>query len=178
MNWILRIATAILLLAALMVLVLMLAGLRYNAGRIEASVEISRPAAVVYPYLHEPDSLKKWISGLVQDSVLTDGGLRIGARSREVMSAGGERIVLESTVTGLEMNKRLDLMVTNPDFDIYERMHLDEKGGVTQLHYSAKINYHPWLARLFEPVITPDSRQEIQKDLLALKRLVEAAPAK
>ena len=167
---------AILLLVALCVLVLMLAGLRYNAGRIEATIEIRRPAAVVYPYLHEPDSLKRWISGLVQDSVLTDGGLRIGARSREVMAAGRDKFVMESTVTGFEMNKRLDQMVTHPDFDIYERMHLDERGKVTQLHYSAKINYHPWLARLLEPILTPDSRKEVQDDLSALKRIVEAGP--
>ena len=109
-----RIAAGILLALCLAILCLMLFGLRGNAGVMESEVDIHRPATVIYPYLTEPDSLKRWVGGLVSDSVLTDGGLRVGERLREVMDSHGERYVLDCLVTGMERDHRLDLLVTHP----------------------------------------------------------------
>ena len=173
MSTLLRIAAGILLALCIAVLFLLLFGLRGNAGVIESEVEIHRPAAAIYPYLVEPDSLKRWVGGLVSDSVLTDGGLRVGQRSLQSMESRGGKIVLDCLVTGFERDHRLDLLISHPMISMHQRLYLVESGGATRVHYSGKVHYRSLFGRLLEPIMTPDSRRKVAEDLEALKRVVE-----
>ena len=174
MSTLLRIAAGILLALCIAVLFLLLFGLRGNAGVIESEVEIRRPAAAIYPYLVEPDSLKRWVGGLVSDSVLTDGGLRVGRRSTQVMESRGGNIVLDCLVTGFERDHRLDMLISHPMISMHQRLYLVESGGATRVHYSGKVHYRGLLGRLLEPITTPGARTKIAGDMATLKRVVEA----
>ena len=145
-----------------------------NHHVIESEVEIHRPAAAIYPYLVEPDSLRRWVGGLASDSVLTDGGLRVGQRSLEVMESRGGRIALDCLVTGFERDHRLDMLISHPMITLHQRFYLVEAGDSTRVHYSGKVHYRSLLGRFFEPITTPGARKKIGDDLAALKRVAEA----
>ena len=160
----------------LLVLVMIVLGRRPGAGRNEAQVEISRPAAEVFPWLTEPAKLTQWIAGLKESTPLTGDGLRIGARSREVIVEGGQRYEMESEIIGLEPNRLLAVKIVSPGFDVDSRYDLAEQAGKTRLSYVGVARYKMWLARLMEPVVTPAAQKQLTQNLATLKRLVEGRP--
>ena len=85
MSWLLRGAG---FLAALLVVAaagLLVTGMRANAGRVYAAVEVKAPPDSVWPWLNEPDRLKRWVDGLedVQLDIATPPG--VGAKAVWVM---------------------------------------------------------------------------------------------
>jgi carbon monoxide dehydrogenase subunit G len=160
----------------LVAMVLFLLGRRPGAGSNEAEVEIARPVSQVFPWLIEPEKLTQWIEGLVESTPLTADGVRIGARSREVIMEGGQRYEMESEITGFEPNRHLRVKVTSTGFDVDGRYDLLEQNGNTRLNYVGVAYYKMWFARLMEPVVTPAAQKHLEKNLAKLKRLVEATP--
>lgn len=158
------------------VVVLLALGGRQEAGRNTAAIQIDRPPAQVFPWIAEPDRLTQWIGGLVESTPLTDEGLKVGARSREVVVVGKGRYEMETTVTDLEAPSRLVVAITSEGFKVDARYDLVESGSGTFLSYASISRYEHPLARLMEPVVTREAQKKIEGDLARLKSLVEAAP--
>lgn len=167
------------LVAALIVIgvvVLLALGKREEAGRNTATIQIERPPAQVFPWVTEPDRLKQWIGGLVESTPLTDEGLKVGARSREVVVVGNGRHEMETAVTDLEAPSRLVLEIKSEGLKVDARYDLVESGGGTFLSYACISRYEQPLARLMEPLVTREAQKKIETDLAHLKGLVEAEP--
>ncbi len=111
------------------VIVLLVLGRRDDAGRNTAAIQIDRPPAQVFPWITEPDRLKQWIGGLVESTPLTDDGLEVGARSREVIAMGNERYEMETTIVDLEPPVRLVVEIDSSGFKADARYDLVESGG-------------------------------------------------
>jgi uncharacterized protein YndB with AHSA1/START domain len=176
-KWMIRVVAGFFLLVALLFAGLYIAsGGAKGKGYHEASVVMNRPAAAVFPWLTDGEKQKGWIFGLTESKPLTEGGLRVGARSQETMVLGEEQTVTESEVTALEPNKLMTVKITSQGFDGEVRYVLEESGGSTKLRYSGDFQYKPFLLRLLEPLITPSAQRKLEEDLMKLKSLVEAAP--
>ncbi len=150
-------------------------GIRPGAARNEVTIEIARPAAEVFPWLTEPEKLERWIGGLVESTPLTPGGVRVGAKSREVIAQSGQRYEMETEVTALQPNRLLAVRATSRGFDVNGRYELAEMGGRTRLTYIGVASYKMWFARLMEPVVTPAAQKAAQRNLFKLKDLIEAS---
>lgn len=158
------------------VVVLLALGKRDEAGRNTATIQIERPPAQVFPWVTEPDRLQQWIGGLVESAPLTAEGLKVGARSREVVVVGNTRHEMETTITDLESPSRLVVEIKAEGFKVDARYDLVESGGGTFLSYACISRYEHPLARLMEPLVTREAQKKIEADLARLKGLVEAEP--
>ncbi|MCU0622950.1 MAG: SRPBCC family protein [Gemmatimonadaceae bacterium] len=161
--------------------VLLAMGRRDGAGRNDASIEISRPPAVVYAWISEPAKLTQWVDWLVevrQDPPGPDGVVR---REVWVMDDPNTkaRMELVSTMLRVDAPRFVSASVGLPGlFDGEVSYELTDLGnGRTRLDYRSHFTYGPWHYRLLEPLVTPEAQRKLETDLAALKRLAEAAPA-
>jgi uncharacterized protein YndB with AHSA1/START domain len=182
MKWLARILLALVLLVLLVVLGLFLAGKREGAGFNQVTVEISRPPEQVWRHLTEPELTRKWMSDIREVTPLTEGGLRVGARSRMVVAVDAdETMVLEDEITRVEPPHRLELTIkSGAEADVSFVEHaiytLEPQDGRTKLTVTARSDFSG-VASLFEPIITPTAKAGLEKQILALKAAVEAEPA-
>jgi uncharacterized protein YndB with AHSA1/START domain len=142
--------------------------------RNEHSVQIERPAAAVFPYLTDGEKLRQWVGGLVESTALTEGGARVGARSREVVEERGQRFELETEITRYAPNEVLQARITSKGFETLSTYRLQEDGGRTRLTSVLESRYTMLLARLLAPIVTRQAQKKLEADLDRLKRLVEA----
>ncbi len=170
---VLGIIVALLVVGAVVLLVL---GRREGAGRNTVTIQIDRPPAQVFPWITEPERLKRWVGGLVESVPLTDGGLEEGARSREVIAMGAEHFEMETTVVDVEAPHRLVVTITSEGFVVDARYDLVESGGGTFFSYVCISRYENAFARLMEPLVTRAAQKKIEEDVERLKSLVEAEP--
>ena len=64
------------------------------------SIEINASPEAVFDWLIDPDLLARWISGFVGSEPITDGGARLGARSRDTIREGSRTLVLDTEIVG------------------------------------------------------------------------------
>jgi hypothetical protein len=62
MKWLWRALISLVVLLVAGVLTLLAMGGGADANRLQASITIQRPPAVVWPWLYEPDKVKTWVS--------------------------------------------------------------------------------------------------------------------
>jgi hypothetical protein len=112
--------------------------------------------------------------GLVESTALTEGGARVGARSREVVEERGQRFELETEITTYVPNEALQARITSQGFETLSTYRLQEDGGRTRLTSVLESRYTMLLARLLAPIVTRQAQKKLEADLERLKRLVEA----
>lgn len=177
MNWIKKIALVLAGLVVLAVLGLLAAGQRADANRLDVSVEIGRPAAEIWPWLIEPAKLTQWVSWLKRVRQISPGADGVGAREQWVMedrNNGNAEMLIESVSTVYEPHRRLAARLSSQEaFTGDFRYELADAGGKTTVRALGVYQYQHWLAKLLEPLITPEARKKLVGDLAALKRLVE-----
>lgn len=174
-TWIIRIVGGFFLLVALFFAVLYIAsGGAKGKGYHEASIAMNKPAAAIFPWLTEPEKQKEWIFGLTESKPLTEGDLRVGARSQETMVIGEEQTTMTSEVTELDPGKLMAVKINSPGFDGDIRYVLEEAGPSTTLRYIGHFQYKPFMLRLLEPLVTPSAQRKLEGDLWKLKSVVEA----
>ena len=176
MPWVRRLLFAFFCVVVFGVLTLFLLGFRANAGRNHLEIEINRPPAQVFPWLVEGSKLKQWVTGLTAVTQLTPGPEQVGTkyalhRPRQ-RPEGKYRLI----ITAFEPNKVLGVRVETDAFANDVRYELSEHNGGTRLESTGSAKYKIWLAKLLEPLITPDVQKSLQDDAGKLKRLVEANP--
>jgi uncharacterized protein YndB with AHSA1/START domain len=182
MKWVLRIAGGLVAVIALAVIVLLALGLRSNAGRNTASIEIAAPPRQVWECLQEPDKLKQWISWVVD--IKTPAGAPVdgvGAKRVIVMKDpnGGDALMsVDSVCTKMDPPTYLELALSTPgSFEGRETYRLTDLGNNrTRLDFTGQFHYSMWLAQLMEPLITPAAQKKMDQDIARLKALAERAP--
>lgn len=176
-KWLVRIGCAIGILLIVGTGGLLLAGGGRRTAHTEAVVYFNYPAAKLWPWLVEVPRLKQWLGGFV-DSVPEDGGgLRVGARSKELIDLDGRRWEIGSQVTALETDRRLALHLVADGFEDDTEYLLEEQAGVTRLTYKSDAHYSMLLARLMSPLISRDVERKVRADLAKLDGLLAREPA-
>ena len=176
MPWVRRILFAFFCVIVFGVLTLFVLGFRANAGRNHLEIEINRPPAQVFPWLTEGGKLKQWVTGLTDVTQLTPGPEQVGTKVRYTVVDNGQKASIDLTITAFEPNKALGVRVETDAFVNDVRYELSEHDGKTRLESTGVAKYKIWLAKLLEPLITPDVQKSLQDDAGKLKRLVEAQP--
>lgn len=142
--------------------------------RQEKVVRVAAAPEQVFPWLTEPERLTRWLGGLVESKPLTPDGLRVGARSREVVVEGGRRMEMESVVTRYEPNRALAVRIEAGPFASEIDYELTPSGGATQLRYRAA-HRMKGLMRLLAPFMAGPIRDKGERDLESLRKAVESA---
>ena len=179
MKWVWRIFGGIAALVVLCAAGLWLYGLRPSHGRNSATIEINRPAAQVWRYMTNDELTKKWVSGLEEIRHMTPGVTGAGEKLYLVEAYEGERFPMEMTIERVVEPRELTFVligVGDPSNSFTEKgiYLLEEHEGKTRLTLAAQTDYHGFLPRLMEPIITKQADAKVAGDLARMKALVEA----
>ena len=140
--------------------------------RADHTVEIARPPADVFPYLTEPEKMKRWIGGLVEFTPL-DEGAGLGSRSRQRVELGGRTWDVESEIVELEENRRLAARMQASAFTSTVSYDLNEAAGGTRLTGVVDIELRGMGGRLLGGFVRGQAEQKLVGDLGRLKQVVE-----
>jgi uncharacterized protein YndB with AHSA1/START domain len=179
MKWLWYGLVAIVGVVMLAVLVLLLLGGGRGQSRLQATVEIARPAAVVFKWITEPSRVQSWVGWLVEIQSLTPGDQAVGSRQVWVMedrNNNNQRMEIASEIISLEKDRALSTRLHVPGgFEGTVSYALEPLGpDRTRLQYLGDYTYEHWLAKLLEPVISHSAQQKLEEDLARLKQLAEA----
>jgi carbon monoxide dehydrogenase subunit G len=159
------------------ILALFALGLRPGANTLRSEVTISRPPGVVWRWVTEPGRLQRWVSWVSeakQDSLTPDD---VGSRQTWLLDDPNlrERIRVVGTVTEQDAPRLRRVHVRTPGMFTGEYTYaLEAVAGGTHLTQSARFRYDVWIARLMEPLVTPQARRKLAGDQLRLKQLAES----
>ena len=126
----------------------------------------------VFAYLTRPELLKRWMGGFVASEPLTEGGLRPGARSREIIEEGGRRMVMECEVLQLTPGRLLSVRLTAEGMDVQADYVLEPRGGETLVSLKQVALYGGAL-RLAAPFLDGMVERKLVRDFEALKAQAE-----
>jgi uncharacterized protein YndB with AHSA1/START domain len=179
MKWILYLLAAVGGVIVLGLVTLLAMGGGRGESELEASVEIARPARVVFNWITEPTRVKSWVGWMVEIQSLTPGAPAVGSREVWVMedrNNGNQRMNIAAEITRLEPERLLETRLEAAEgftgTVTYELQPID--GERTRLRYRGAYKFNHWLARLFEPVISRSAQQKLDEDLARLKQRAEA----
>ena len=179
MKWVLYLFAGLGGLVIIAVVVLLAMGSRRDAGRYETSIEIGRPAPVVFAWVTEPQRVKSWVGWVIEIRPLTPQLSGAGSRELWVMedrNNNNQRMDIEADIVRHDADRLRVARLTVPDMFsgtvTYELQPLDDRR--TQLTYRSDFEYQHWLANLLKPVINRSARQKTVEDLARLKQLAEA----
>ena len=182
MKWIAWIPAVLAAILAVCVAGLFAAGMRADAGRIHATIEVHAPAAETWTWVEYPNKLKRWVSWLAD--VRSDPAAQRGAGAKAVLvirdeNNGGRPMEVESVCTEYAPPTRLSVRLSaEGEFDEDETYRLSDLGGErSRLEIESRYRYHSPLARLMEPVITSIAQKKMIGDVVRLKRLLDGAAA-
>jgi uncharacterized protein YndB with AHSA1/START domain len=140
---------------------------------ITEAIDIDASPEAIFPWLIEPDRLARWIGGFVGSESLTDGGARLGARSRDTLREGSRTMVVETEITEFEPGRLMRVNIEATGMRSDDMYKLTPVGEGTRLEYTSDMRLGGML-RLLAPVITRQLRARAERDLATLKREVEA----
>lgn len=172
LKWILRIGLLLISLLVLGAGYLMARGNRQDAGRMSHAIEINQPPDVVFKWITDPQRQKQWVGWLKEVEVVDD---RHAIWHMDDPNSN-QRIRIPSEVTQLVPGKSVAVSISMPDaFSGTSSYSLEDLGGGrTRLTSQNQYVYHHWLAKLMEPLVTPEAQKKLETDLASLKRLAES----
>ena len=126
--------------------------------------------------------MKRWVSGLVEMTHVSEAGLRVRDRLTLAVVEDGRRTEMQVIITAIESNRRLTFTVNSwsaPSGSFREKCEyvLTEANGHTRLRFSGEMEYFGPLSRLLEPLKTLAAQKKLETDLARLKAQVEAEPS-
>jgi uncharacterized protein YndB with AHSA1/START domain len=142
--------------------------------KVEASVTIDVPIEEVWAYLIDPQATSEWVTSHRSAEILTDGGMREGARLRQVARILGRTIEAETEVVEFEPPSRIGMRPVTGPFRGLSRYDLHPIGNST--HITMRVEAQSLagvFGKLLDPVITAALRRE-SRNLRRLKVTLEA----
>jgi uncharacterized protein YndB with AHSA1/START domain len=149
-----------------------LAGEHVHRNRVLVTIGVA--PGEVFPYLVDPARTTRWVDGLTASEWLTNGGPRLGARLRDIITIDGKRYLLESELTAYEAGRRVAVSNSNEGFSSTAAYSLRPTAGGSELELVLETVYHYWLGRLFGQLITFTAQRRLVADMERLKAFVEA----
>jgi hypothetical protein len=123
--------------------------------------------------------LKSWVGWLIDIKSLTPDKTGVGARDLWVMedrNNNNQRMEILQETTRHQPNRLVETRLEVPEgFSGTVVMTLEPLSDTrTRLTYQARIQYHHWLAKLMEPLISRSAQQKMVEDFERLRQKVEA----
>jgi len=140
--------------------------------RIVESVTVRRPVGEVFAFAGDYENDPIWRSGVVEMRYETPGGLRAGARTREVMRVFGGRATTVAEIVGFERNRKTTFESRGGPVPVRGSRTFESSGGNTRITY--ELSLRPGgLWALLSPVLATMLRLRAARDLRKLKALLE-----
>ena len=179
MKWLLYAFVGLVGVVLVAVLVLLLVGGGRGESRLQATVEIARPASVVFDWITQPSRVQSWVGWLVEIQSLTPGEHAVGSREVWVMedrNNNNQRMEIALEIVSLQEGRELSTRLHAPGgFEGTVSYALEPLGSDrTRLQYLGDYKYEHWLAKLLGPVIARSAQQKLEEDLARLKKLAES----
>jgi uncharacterized membrane protein len=177
-KWLTYTVGALASVIVLALVVLLVLGARSD-HRIAASVEIERPAEVVFTWITDSPRLQSWVGWLVDIRHETPHQQQVGARQVWVMedrNNNNQHMSIAAEIVAYQPPRQLTARLSAPGlFSGTVDYTLEAVGAErTRLHYVMSYEYDLWLAKLLEPVIAMSAQQKLEDDLGRLKQRAEA----
>jgi uncharacterized protein YndB with AHSA1/START domain len=137
----------------------------------EVSIHLNQPVEHVFAFLMDTGKLASWQANLIKIEQLTEGPLRTGSRFHEVRRLGKRASEIESEITALEPNKRLETKTLSEPHVTVSYSFEPEAGG-TRLTCRFSMPTRG-LMRLMEPVIGNSIKKDAMADVETLKHMLE-----
>jgi len=142
--------------------------------RNEHTIEIARPPATVFPYLTEPERLKRWVGGLTTFEPVEGGqSAQVGALSRQVMVIRGKEWKLDGELTALEPDHLVEALMEGKGIKAKTSYVLEPVDGGTRLTATVESEYSLLVARLLGGLVSREAQKKLRADLARLETLVE-----
>ena len=135
-------------------------------ARADATIELARTAAEVFPWLVEPEKRLRWVDGLVASDDLG------GGRYRETLETLGRRVDVTSEVVASDEPRRLEVRSVGGGVDALIEHRLDERDGATRLTSSLDLRLSG-LLRLAGGLAASQAQRSLETSLARLKELLE-----
>ncbi len=145
--------------------------------RNEHTVEIARPPAAVFPYLTEPELLKRWVGGLTTFEAVDGESAAVGAQSRQVMVIRGREWKLDGELTALEPDRFVQARMDGKGLTVTTSYALEPIETGTRLTATVESDFSLLVARLFGGLVSRETQRKLRTDLARLQALVESNPS-
>jgi uncharacterized protein YndB with AHSA1/START domain len=138
----------------------------------DSRVSINAPKELVFQFLTDPESIRKWAGGSAEIQPLTEGGHRQAARSRIAMNLNGRALDIESEVVESTPTDRLITALTSRQMNARSDFQLEQTNGRTDLVHSLVIWPRGW-ARIFAPFSGQQIQTGLDQGLENLRQFIE-----
>ncbi|HYF28713.1 MAG TPA: SRPBCC family protein [Baekduia sp.] len=140
---------------------------------VTAEVTVARPRDEVAAFMVDPANDPQWIGGLREAALLGDPPLAVGSRTRRVASFLGRRIDYVLEVAAYEPGALLDLQSVVAPFPMRVTYSFaDAASGATVVRNRVR-GGPTGAAALLSPVTARMVRRNVERDLRALRELLE-----
>jgi uncharacterized protein YndB with AHSA1/START domain len=139
---------------------------------LDASVSVRADPATVFRCLSDSEMVPRWIEGVVESRPLTTDGVRVGARSMEVVATPGGRMEMVSEIVAMEPDRLLVVEITTPYGPCQSRFALEPEAGNTLVRQRMTLEYRGAF-RLVSWLIDRSVRKKLNADLARLAALAE-----
>lgn len=138
----------------------------------ESTVEIARPPDTVFPWLVEPDRIRRWMRDL-RDYRLDSEELSEGARSRGVMHSPFGDVGFTSELATYDPPTAAVSDARGRGFHLVSRFDLQQQEGSTRLTARIELELTGFL-RFAGGAVKGRSQERLERDLRRLKEVVES----
>lgn len=136
-----------------------------------ARIAIEATPDEVFPYLVQPELLKKWIQGFVESRQVTEGETGLGTKSIDVFDERGRKMLMETEIIGFEPGRLLAVTISHSMMEAVSTYRLD--GSMpTSVSHEQDVRFKG-VARLFGPFMRGATQRSMAADLARLKQAVE-----
>jgi ligand-binding SRPBCC domain-containing protein len=142
-------------------------------AKIEASVEIKRPAEKVFAYTTDAKSWSKWQSVIPKAEQTSPGPVGVGTAFKGVSHIMGVSMKWTSQATEYAQNKIFGKVITSAGMIIKQHNTYDPTAGGVKFTISYDIQVRG-VFKLFSPMLVSTMRKELTKSLGNLKSVLEA----
>jgi uncharacterized protein YndB with AHSA1/START domain len=142
--------------------------------------EIRRSPKDLWPWLTEPERMKKWMKGLVSIVPNDPGPTRAGSTSKMTVKEGGKLVTYDETILEWNPPRSLRLRLTSPQWKSLQMTmanQLEDLGPSTRLHYQFECQTTNAFFKLLGFLFGFFAKLQAKSFMKSLKHLAESEPA-
>jgi Polyketide cyclase / dehydrase and lipid transport len=147
----------------------------FGEFRLRESIEIDRPASVVWPYLIAFEQVPRWEEGVIEVRQLTAGEPVVGTRIEARRVYGGRVSVVQGVISAYEPGRAATMAITGGPVAVghsqYAVHPIDDER--CQVVFSVRATMRGPM-RLLHPILPAIGRSGVRRNLARLRRRVLA----
>ena len=146
--------------------------------RFTAVVEVAATQERVFPYLDDPELLKKWVPGLESLTFEKPGVPRaVGTRFRQRMRIASKAVEFEGEVIAYRPPGEIGVRLSESMLTLETTFRLARSDGWTSVERVTDVTVHSWQARLTAPFAIWYVQRLNKLSLNRLRSVIERASA-